>query len=74
MKKILSKLLKNSNFEIIGIGEFRKRLGRNIGSLADNYAKVYRKKALKPKRWLKGKELHVIEVTFNIIKEYWEEV
>ena len=51
VKKVLSKLLKNYNFEIISIGEFRKRLGRNISSLADNYAKIYRKKALKPKKW-----------------------
>jgi len=30
VKKVLSKLLKDYNFEIISIGEFRKRLGRNI--------------------------------------------
>ena len=43
VKNTLSKLLENYNFEIINISEFRKRLGRNIGSLADNYAKIYRK-------------------------------
>jgi len=74
VKKVLSKLIINPDFEIISIGEFRKRLGRNIGSLADNYARVYRKRALKPKKWSKGKELHVVEVTFNLIKKYWEEL
>ncbi|HJX50447.1 MAG TPA: hypothetical protein VJ438_03220, partial [Candidatus Nanoarchaeia archaeon] len=73
VKQVLSKLIK-PHFEIISISEFRQRLGRNIGSLADNYANIYRKKALKPKRWSKGKELHVIEITFKIIKKYWEEL
>lgn len=74
VEKFLRSLLKNYNFEIINIGEFRKRLGRNIGSLADNYARIYRKKALKPNRWIKGKKLNVTEVTFTIIKQHWEEI
>lgn len=74
VKNVLTKLLKNYNFEIISITEFRKRLGRNIGSLADNYTRIYRKKALKPNRWAKGKELNVVEITFTLIKKYWEEI
>jgi hypothetical protein len=74
VKNMLSILLKDYNFEIINIVEFRKRLGRNIGSFADNYANIYRRKALKPNRWAKGKELNVVEVTYNLIKRYWEEL
>jgi tetrahydromethanopterin S-methyltransferase subunit G len=58
VKKTLNYLLKPVDFEIINISEFRKRFGRNIGSLADNHARIYRKKAL----------------TFNIIKQYWEKL
>ncbi len=72
VRKILERLLGNYNFEIINISEFRKRLGRNVGSLADNYARAYRKKALKPSKLLKGKKINVIKVTFTLIKQYWE--
>jgi len=65
---MLIKLLRQIDFEIINIGDFRKDLNRNVGSLADNYANIYRKKALKPKRWSKGKELNVISINFNLIK------
>ncbi|MDO8509474.1 MAG: hypothetical protein Q7S27_07400 [Nanoarchaeota archaeon] len=74
VKEILLKLLKNNNFEIINISEFRKRLGRNVGSFADNYARIYRKRALKPKKWPKGKEINVIPITYRLIKRYWEEL
>jgi hypothetical protein len=74
VKKVLNYLLKNCDFEIINISEFRKRLGRNIGSFADNYANIYRRKALKPNKWTKGKELNVVEITYKIIKQYWEEI
>jgi len=73
VKKILNYLLRPVDFEIINITEFRKRLGRNIGSLADNYAKIYRRKALKPTRDNKGKKLQVVEINFDLIKRYWEE-
>jgi hypothetical protein len=74
VKKVLNKLLNPVDFEIINITEFRKRLGRDIGSLADNYARIYRKKALKLSRLSKGKELNIIEVNFKIIKQYWDEL
>ncbi len=48
--------------------------GRNIGSFADNYARIYRRKALKPKKLSKGKELRVIEIKYKLIKQYWEEL
>jgi hypothetical protein len=73
VKDVLSKLLKDYDSEIISISEFRKRLGRNIGSLADNYANIYRKRGLKPNRWAKGKELNIVPVTYNLIKQSWEE-
>ncbi len=74
VKKILNKLLNPVDFEIINITEFRKRLGRNIGSFADNYARIYRKRALKPLRNLKGKELNVVPIDYKTIKKYWEEL
>jgi len=73
VKRVLSNLLQELDFEIINISEFRKRLGRNIGSFADNYANIYRRKALKPNRWAKGKELNVVKINFSIIKKYWNE-
>jgi len=73
VKKVLNRLLSPIDFEIINITEFRKRFGRRISSLADNYANIYRKKALKPNRWAKGKELNVVEVNYKLIKRYWEE-
>ncbi len=72
VKKMLNCLLSYS-IEIINITEFRKRMGRNLGSLADNYARVYRKRGLKPNH-LKGKKLNTIQVNFNIIKKHWEEL
>ena len=74
VKLSLSSLLKDYSFEIINITEYRKRLGRDIGSLADNYANIYRRRALKPYRWLKGKEIKIVEINFNLIKKYWEEL
>ena len=64
VKKTLDKLLEHYDFEIINISEFRKRLGRNIGSFADNYAKIYRRKALKPTKLFRGKKLNVIEINY----------
>lgn len=57
-------------FDIISISEFRKQLGKNIGSLADNYANIYRKRGLKPNRWAKGKELNIVPITYNLIKQH----
>lgn len=74
VKRVLNKLLNPVDFEIINITEFRKRLGRNIGSFADNYARIYRKRALKPLRNLKGKELNVVPIDYKTIKKYWEEL
>lgn len=73
VNEVLSKLLKNYDFEIISISKFRKQLGKNIGSLADNYARIYRRRALKINRQIKGKKLNIVEVNFNIIKQHWEE-
>lgn len=74
VNKFLVRLLCNPNFEIINISEFRKRTGQNIGSLADNYAGIYRKRALKPTKQIRGKELNVVLINFKIIKRYWEEL
>lgn len=72
VKTVLNKLLSPVDFEIINITEFRKRLGRKVGSLADNYANIYRKKALKNRKG--GKELKIVEINYNLIKENWEKV
>ena len=74
VKRVLNKLLSPVDYKIINITEFRKRLGRNIGSFADNYARIYRKRALKPSRNLKGKKLNIVVVDYKIIKKYWEEL
>jgi hypothetical protein len=74
VRKNLIVLLREFNFEIIDIGEFRKRLGRNIGSLADNYANIYRRRALKPNRLSKGKELKITKVNYKIIENCWREL
>lgn len=71
VKKVLDFLLKDYDFEIINISEFRKRLGRKVGSFADNYAKIYRRRALKLNHHIKGRKLNVVEVTFNIIEKVW---
>jgi|SRR3989344_539427 len=72
VKNVLARLLEKYDFEIINISEFRRRLGRNIGSLADNYARIYRKRALKPNRLIKGRKINVIKITYTLIKKYWE--
>lgn len=74
VKNILNYLLKDYDFEIINISEFRRRFGRNIGSLADNYANIYRKKALKPTRYNQGKKINVVKISFKKIKQYWREL
>ena len=74
VEKTLCKLLGAYEFEIINITKFRKRLGRNIGSLADNYAKIYRRRALKKNKKIKGKKLNVIPITYVIIKQYWSDL
>jgi hypothetical protein len=74
VKKTLDCLFGNYNFKIINITEFRKRLGRRVGSFADNYARIYRKRALKPTRQNHGKDINVITISFLKIKQYWEEL
>jgi tetrahydromethanopterin S-methyltransferase subunit G len=74
VKKILDQLLGKHNFEIINITEFRKRLGRKVGSLADNYARIYRKKALRPSKYQIGKKINVINLSFLSIKQKWEQL
>jgi hypothetical protein len=72
--KVVVKQLGSFDLEIINISEFRKRLGRNIGSLADNYARIYRRKALNPIKLGAGKKLNVIEINYKIIEEIWGKI
>jgi hypothetical protein len=74
VKKTLDFLIGDYNFEIINITEFRKRLGRKVGPLADNYARIYRKRALKSTRQNQGKKINVVNISFLRIKQYWEEL
>lgn len=74
VKQTLDSLLGKHDFEIINITEFRKRLGRRVGSFADNYARIYRKKALKPTKHNQGKEINVVNISFLKIKQTWEEL
>lgn len=64
----------SSRFKIISITDFRKALGRKISSPADNFAKSYRKRALKPTKWKNGKQLDVVEITYDMIKKQWEKL
>ena len=66
--------LNKLNFEIINITEFQKRLGRRVKSLADNYAKIYRKRGLQRNKWHIGKNLNLVELNYEMIKEKWEEL
>ncbi|MDO8563805.1 MAG: hypothetical protein Q7R87_02260 [Nanoarchaeota archaeon] len=74
VKKFLVKLLgaDSSRINIISIIELRKKIGKKIGSLADNMAECYRKRALKPTRWEDGKNLNIVEVDYSMIEEQWE--
>jgi hypothetical protein len=72
VKEYLLILLEQKPIEIIPIEEFKKRLGRNVKSLADNWARSYRKRALKRHRWDCGRKLNVVEITYESIKKKWE--
>jgi hypothetical protein len=61
----------SSKIKIISIFDLRKQLGRNINSLADNFATSYRKRALKPYKWNIGKQLDVVNITYEIIQQEW---
>jgi hypothetical protein len=75
VKKYLEALLPPIiSFNIIDITEFQKIFGRKIKSLADNKSKSYRKRALKQNRWKHGPNLNVIEITYEMIKQKWEEL
>jgi hypothetical protein len=75
VKKYLLCLLEQMpSFEIISITEFRNRLGRKINSPADNYAKNYRKRGLNKIKWKHGKILDVVEIKYELIKEYWNKL
>lgn len=47
---------------------------KGIGSLADNYANIYRRRALKPTKRFIGRRINIVEVNYKIIKRYWEEI
>ncbi len=72
----LSILLKNnpeiSNTKIISISELRKTYKSAMNdSLADRYARPYRKRALNKVKWGTGINLKVNKVDYNTIKYYW---
>jgi hypothetical protein len=73
VKEYLMQLLgdKAGYFIIRNITEFREILGRKIKSPADNCANSYRKRGLNKKKWSNGKTLNVVEINFELIKEYW---
>ena len=64
----------DSLLEIISIGDLKKKLGRNVKSLADNFAKCYRKRALNKNKWENGKKLDVINIDYKTIEEYWKKL
>jgi len=73
VKEYLLLLINSPNSpEIISIIDLKKKLGRNVKSMADNFAKCYRKRGLNRNKWLNGKALEIVEVNYNIIKKYWD--
>jgi hypothetical protein len=75
-KKYLQILLKKQDykFQIINITEFKRALGRNINSPADNFAGHYRKRGLKKSKWENGRKLNVVQINYESIKTEWEEI
>ena len=73
-KKYLNLLLNTlpNSINIINITEFQKRLGRKVKSLADNYARAYKKRGLKRNKWHIGIPLKTIEIPYQMIKNKWE--
>jgi len=73
VREYLYILLNNFPFQpkIVNITEFQKKLGRKVKSLANNYARAYRKRALKRNKWHIGIPLNVTEITFEMIKNKW---
>ena len=75
VKEYLSTLIESDgnqiDFEIINITEYRNILGRNVKSLADNRARSYRKRALKPNRWHNGPTINVVSITYEMVHEKW---
>jgi hypothetical protein len=61
-------------FDIINISELRKITGKNTESLADNYARHYRKRALNKNKWTKGIKLRVVEVDYYNIEKHWNKL
>jgi len=78
VKKYLLRLFKKENlqinFNIISIGKYRESLGRRISSLADNYARVYARRALKPTRWNCGKKINVVKLKYEMIENEWKQL
>lgn len=63
VKRYLKYFCKNQCPEIYSIFEFREKLNKNIKSLADNIAKAYRKRGLKP--WKRGGvKLNTIRISY----------
>ena len=60
-----------SQVRIDSIFDFRKRIGRDIKSLADGIAASYRKRGLKENRWNKGYKLNVIRTRYKEIFYWW---
>jgi hypothetical protein len=61
-------------FEIISITEYRKKIGKDLESPADNYASAYRKRGLHRTRWETGISLNVIDINYSIIQELWDKL
>ena len=76
VKEYLNLLIREipNKIKIISITELKEKLGKNVKSLADNFAKHYRKRALKPNKWNNGKRLNVCKITTDMIIEKWEEI
>ena len=62
----------SDKINIISITEFKEKFGRDINSLADKFAKHYRKRALKPNKWNNGRRLNVCKITTDMIIEKWD--
>jgi len=74
VKLYLQELVTTCPFEIINITEFKKKLGRNVKSLADNKSKAYRKRGDKPNRAKQGQPLNLVKLDYTTIETIWNQL
>lgn len=70
----LKRMLGKWRFKIISITDYRKELGKNIKSLADNFAAHYAKRGMNKIKQNKGLRLNIVRINYAMIQLKWEEL